>query len=157
MCQLRDPGRTPRRIGTFVLPEWRADMARYKAARRAARKSGDLMPEDPGPPPTGFTLLPWLLSGERVRLTVADNGTGVTTPTGAARTGIGGTGLKGLTERLAAAGGSLSAGPTPWGGFLVTAELPDLTAGTPLSLSPPYASPPTSSQVEPHIRPTLTP
>jgi two-component system sensor histidine kinase DesK len=96
-------------------------------------------------------------SGERVRLTVADNGTGVPPPAGAARTGIGGTGLKGLTERLAAAGGSLSAGPTPRGGFLVTAELPDLTAGTPPSASPSYASPTTSSQVEPPIRPTLTP
>ncbi|MET9478378.1 sensor histidine kinase, partial [Streptomyces sp. NPDC002922] len=39
--------------------------------------------------------------------------------------GIGGTGLKGLTERLAAAGGSLTAGPGPDdGGFVVTAELP---------------------------------
>jgi two-component system sensor histidine kinase DesK len=37
---------------------------------------------------------------------------------------IGGTGLKGLTERLAAAGGSLVAGPAARGGFLVTAELP---------------------------------
>ncbi|MFF6999059.1 sensor histidine kinase [Streptomyces sp. NPDC008313] len=37
---------------------------------------------------------------------------------------IGGTGLKGLTERLAAAGGSLEAGPAQGGGFLVTAELP---------------------------------
>ena len=36
----------------------------------------------------------------------------------------GGTGLKGLTERLAAAGGSLRAGPSPRGGFTVTAELP---------------------------------
>ncbi|MGW0631232.1 sensor histidine kinase [Streptomyces sp. NPDC002758] len=59
---------------------------------------------------------------ERVRLTVTDNGTGarVTEP----REGIGGTGLKGLTERLATAGGSLRAGPSPRGGFTVTAELP---------------------------------
>ncbi|MFD3514073.1 sensor histidine kinase [Streptomyces sp. NPDC058657] len=35
-----------------------------------------------------------------------------------------GTGLTGLTERLAAAGGSLTAGPGPRGGFLVKAELP---------------------------------
>jgi two-component system sensor histidine kinase DesK len=44
---------------------------------------------------------------------------------------VGGTGLKGLTERLAAAGGSLRAGPSPRGGFTVTAELPyeeELTA-----------------------------
>ena len=35
-----------------------------------------------------------------------------------------GTGLKGLTERLAAAGGSLSAGPGTRAGFVVRAELP---------------------------------
>ncbi|MEU5531929.1 sensor histidine kinase [Streptomyces sp. NPDC020362] len=59
---------------------------------------------------------------EQVRLTVTDNGTGkaVSRP----REGIGGTGLKGLTERLAAAGGSLTAGPSPRGGFAVTAGLP---------------------------------
>ncbi|MEU0003589.1 sensor histidine kinase [Streptomyces sp. NPDC006314] len=61
-------------------------------------------------------------AAERVRLTVTDNGTGkaVSRP----REGIGGTGLTGLTERLAAAGGSLTAGPSPRGGFTVTAELP---------------------------------
>ncbi|MFD8608312.1 sensor histidine kinase [Streptomyces sp. NPDC059631] len=65
---------------------------------------------------------------ERVRLTVADNGTGAPDPAAPARTpGIGGTGLKGLTERLAAAGGSLHTGPSPRGGFTVTAELPAST------------------------------
>nr|WP_225830802.1 histidine kinase [Streptomyces sp. NK08204] len=61
-------------------------------------------------------------AAERVRLTVCDNGTGraVTRP----GEGIGGTGLTGLTERLAAAGGSLTAGPSPRGGFTVTARLP---------------------------------
>ncbi|MEV6052175.1 sensor histidine kinase [Streptomyces sp. NPDC052107] len=59
---------------------------------------------------------------EQVRLTVTHNGSGraVSRP----QQGIGGTGLKGLTERLAAAGGSLTAGPSPRGGFTVTAELP---------------------------------
>jgi len=57
-----------------------------------------------------------------VRLTITDNGTG--TPSRPTTEGIGGTGLKGLTERLAAAGGSLDAGPTPRTGFRVTAELP---------------------------------
>ena len=39
--------------------------------------------------------------------------------------GVGcGTGLTGLRERLAAAGGSLTAGPARHGGFTVTAELP---------------------------------
>ncbi|MGQ4386874.1 sensor histidine kinase [Streptomyces sp. SAS_270] len=57
-----------------------------------------------------------------VRLTVTDNGTGA--PTLPTAEGIGGTGLKGLTERLAAAGGSLDSGPGPRTGFRVTAELP---------------------------------
>ncbi|MCX3058975.1 sensor histidine kinase, partial [Streptomyces sp. GXMU-J5] len=43
----------------------------------------------------------------------------------------GGTGLKGLTERLAAAGGSLRAGPAPHGGFTVTAEVPTKTVTPP--------------------------
>ncbi|WP_217163909.1 sensor histidine kinase [Streptomyces sp. AC512_CC834] len=58
-------------------------------------------------------------SGERARLTVTDNGTGVADSTQGP-----GTGLTGLTERLATAGGSLTAGVEPRGGFSVTAELP---------------------------------
>ncbi|OIJ86149.1 sensor histidine kinase [Streptomyces colonosanans] len=61
-------------------------------------------------------------TSEHIRLTVADNGNGASSAPRAE--GIGGTGLKGLTERLAAAGGSLRAGPSPHGGFTVTAELP---------------------------------
>ncbi|MFE7791170.1 sensor histidine kinase [Streptomyces sp. NPDC057460] len=61
-------------------------------------------------------------TAERVRLTVTDDGRGQGAEPPAP--GIGGTGLKGLTERLAAAGGSLTAGPGPDGGFGVTAELP---------------------------------
>ncbi|MER5433350.1 histidine kinase [Streptomyces sp. NPDC002588] len=57
---------------------------------------------------------------EQVRLTVTDNGTG-----GAdCSPRSGGTGLTGLRERLAAAGGSLAAGPGQRGGFTVTAQLP---------------------------------
>ncbi|MGW3159370.1 sensor histidine kinase [Streptomyces sp. NPDC001089] len=59
---------------------------------------------------------------DRVRLEVADDGDGLVSPPSVP--GVGGTGLKGLTERLAAAGGSLRAGPSPRGGFTVTAELP---------------------------------
>ncbi|WP_086825546.1 sensor histidine kinase [Streptomyces sp. NRRL B-24572] len=60
------------------------------------------------------------LSGtaERVRLTVTDDGRGP------ASTGTPGSGLRGLHERLAAAGGTLDSGPAPRGGFRVTAELP---------------------------------
>ncbi|MFG2920892.1 sensor histidine kinase [Streptomyces sp. NPDC048305] len=54
----------------------------------------------------------------RVRLTVADDGLGPADGAG------GGTGLRGLSERLAAAGGSLESGAGPDGGFVVTAELP---------------------------------
>ncbi|WP_328746869.1 histidine kinase [Streptomyces sp. NBC_00285] len=49
---------------------------------------------------------------------------------------IGGTGLKGLTERLAAAGGRLEAGPGPRGGFVVRAELP-VEAVTPVGVTGP--------------------
>jgi two-component system sensor histidine kinase DesK len=75
-------------------------------------------------------------TAERVRLTVTDNGAG-TDGAGMDDSGTGGsgtdgplraadcgTGLTGLRERLAAAGGSLTAGPDPHGGFTVTAELP---------------------------------
>jgi two-component system sensor histidine kinase DesK len=62
--------------------------------------------------------------GGHVRLTVTDDGTGTGAFVTGPAEGIGGTGLKGLTERLAAAGGSLTAGPSPRGGFTVTAELP---------------------------------
>ncbi|MEU0965108.1 sensor histidine kinase [Streptomyces sp. NPDC005917] len=62
-------------------------------------------------------------AAERVRLTVTDDGSGAVAAE-PRREGVGGTGLKGLTERLAAAGGSLRAGPSPRGGFTVAVELP---------------------------------
>ncbi|MFJ8307912.1 MULTISPECIES: sensor histidine kinase [unclassified Streptomyces] len=76
---------------------------------------------------------------ERVTLTITDNGKGApAAPSPAPR--IGGTGLKGLTERLAAAGGSLTAGPAPRTGFQVTAELPvdpqDAALDTELTTAP---------------------
>jgi two-component system sensor histidine kinase DesK len=70
---------------------------------------------------------------ERVRLRVVDDGRGVVGVGSESSVGVvgavgvvasSGTGLKGLTERLAAAGGRLEAGPGPRGGFTVTAELP---------------------------------
>jgi two-component system sensor histidine kinase DesK len=58
-----------------------------------------------------------------VRLSVTDDGRGPAAPDGEA--GVrGGTGLKGLTERLAAAGGTLTAGAGERAGFVVRAELP---------------------------------
>lgn len=59
-------------------------------------------------------------TSERVRLTVTDDGAGPSRP----GDGAGGTGLKGLSERLAAAGGSLESGPGTDGGFVVAAQLP---------------------------------
>lgn len=56
-------------------------------------------------------------TAERTRLLITDDGRGV-------GSGTPGSGLKGLAERLAAAGGSLESGPAPCGGFRVTAELP---------------------------------
>ncbi|WP_314224128.1 sensor histidine kinase [Streptomyces zaehneri] len=70
---------------------------------------------------------------ERVRLTVTDDGGGSggggdcdhgDTGGDSCCAPGGGTGLTGLRERLAAAGGTLTAGPGPRGGFTVTAELP---------------------------------
>jgi two-component system sensor histidine kinase DesK len=65
-------------------------------------------------------------SSERVRLMITDDGRGVGSDAP-------GSGLKGLTERLAAAGGSLEAGPRKTGpgsgkGFRLVAELPVETA-----------------------------
>ncbi len=59
--------------------------------------------------------------GGHARLSITDNGTGPAARPSNAGTG---TGLRGLTERLAAAGGSLSSGPAPGGGFRVSAVLP---------------------------------
>ncbi|MFJ3121602.1 sensor histidine kinase [Streptomyces sp. NPDC086993] len=71
------------------------------------------------------TTCSFVLEGtaDRIRLTVTDDGSGPA-PDTPATPGIGGTGLTGLTERLAASGGSLRAGPAPGRGFVVAAELP---------------------------------
>ncbi|WP_275464910.1 sensor histidine kinase [Streptomyces noursei] len=67
---------------------------------------------------------------DRARLTITDDGRGPVSsgasdaPPGTVPGPVGGTGLKGLTERLAAAGGTLRSGPDGRRGFRVTAELP---------------------------------
>ncbi|MER5440598.1 sensor histidine kinase [Streptomyces sp. NPDC002790] len=61
-------------------------------------------------------------AAERVLLRVTDDGVGAAAAPPV--TGVGGTGLKGLTERLATAGGSLTAQPLARGGFEVRAQLP---------------------------------
>ncbi len=59
--------------------------------------------------------------GERIRITVADNGR---TPPGRSAGAGAGRGLVGMRERVRMLGGSLRAGPAPGGGFVVEAELP---------------------------------
>lgn len=63
---------------------------------------------------------------DAARLTVTDDGTGAEadTATDPGATPAGGTGLRGLAERLAAAGGTLRAGEGAGGGFQVTVDLP---------------------------------
>jgi len=56
---------------------------------------------------------------------VADDGLGSALNSSAGR----GSGLRGLTERVAAAGGTLTAGPGPDGGFAVEVELPAPSVG----------------------------
>ncbi|MGN9790971.1 sensor histidine kinase [Streptomyces sp. OZ13] len=61
-------------------------------------------------------------AADHARLTVTDDGRGPRPST--APPGSPGSGLRGLSERLAAAGGTLESGPAPRGGFRVTAEVP---------------------------------
>ncbi|MDX2539009.1 sensor histidine kinase [Streptomyces scabiei] len=60
----------------------------------------------------------------RIHLTVTDKGPLPPPPPPPPATSTTPNGLRGLTERLAAAGGTLRAGPAPCGGFEVSAELP---------------------------------
>ena len=62
------------------------------------------------------------------RLEVSDDGVGAAPESGAAGSKSG-SGLRGLTERIGQAGGSLAAGPRPGGGFRVTAVVPCGAAG----------------------------
>ncbi|MEW1903373.1 histidine kinase [Streptomyces sp. NPDC086147] len=70
-------------------------------------------------------------SADRARLTVTDDGRSGGPGSGAAGPAHApGSGLRGLRERLAAAGGTLESGPVPGGGFGVVAELPVEPAGS---------------------------
>ena len=65
--------------------------------------------------------------GQRVRLSLRDNGRGAPpkdTSASAAAGGNGGFGLRGLRERIALLGGKLEAGNDPAGGFALAAEVP---------------------------------
>ncbi|MFF2193847.1 histidine kinase [Streptomyces sp. NPDC058157] len=116
-----------------------AELDRARGALSAAGIEPRVRQSGPPLPPQTAALLSWVVreaatnavrhSGaagcdievqggpERVRLVITDDGRGVgSTPPGS--------GLTGLGERLAAAGGTLTSGPVPGGGFRVTAELP---------------------------------
>ncbi|MFF4099389.1 sensor histidine kinase [Streptomyces sp. NPDC001903] len=118
-----------------------AELDRARGALTAAGIEPVVRQSGPPLPPQAAALLGWVVreaatnairhsgattceievrsTAEQVRLVITDNGSGVgSTPPGS--------GLTGLTERLAAAGGTLVGGPAPGQrrGFRVTAELP---------------------------------
>ncbi|MCX4529674.1 MULTISPECIES: sensor histidine kinase [unclassified Streptomyces] len=116
-----------------------AELDRARGALTAAGIEPVVRQSGPPLPPQAAALLGWVVresatnvirhsgaalceievrsSAERVHLVITDDGGGVgSTPPGS--------GLTGLTERLAAAGGTLDSGPAPGRGFRVTAELP---------------------------------
>ncbi|WP_443047282.1 sensor histidine kinase [Streptomyces sp. NBC_00354] len=123
-----------------------AELDRARGALTAAGIEPVVRQSGPPLPPQAAALLGWVVreaatnairhsgattceievrsSAERVSLVITDDGNGVgSTPPGS--------GLTGLTERLAAAGGTLVGGPAPGPGrgFRVTAELPVEPAG----------------------------
>ncbi|HEX7103154.1 MAG TPA: sensor histidine kinase [Nitrolancea sp.] len=65
-------------------------------------------------------------SGESVRLTVRDDGTTTSEPP---RSGRAGTGIAGLAERVAALGGTVTAGQPAEGGFRLVVDIPPPNAG----------------------------
>ncbi|BBC36851.1 hypothetical protein SGFS_081450 [Streptomyces graminofaciens] len=130
------------------------ELDRAHSALSAAGTTLDVRRSGPPLAPPAETLLAWVVreavtnvvrhsrathctvalssTSERAHLTITDDGSG-SLPGSGSLSGSGsgsgchdtcGTGLKGLSERLATAGGTLRAGPGPRGGFVVTAELP---------------------------------
>ncbi|MFE5873115.1 sensor histidine kinase [Streptomyces roseifaciens] len=117
------------------------ELDRARSLLEASGITADLRQSGPPLPPQTAALLGWVVregvtnvvrhSGagrctvevrgetDQVRLEITDNGGGVGSGQAAP-----GTGLKGLTERMAAAGGHLTAGPDGRKGFRLVAELP---------------------------------
>ncbi|MFJ8011393.1 sensor histidine kinase [Streptomyces sp. NPDC096339] len=116
-----------------------AELDRARGALTAAGIEPVVRQSGPPLPPQAAALLGWVVreavtnairhsgaatceievrgGAERASLVITDDGGGVgSTPPGS--------GLTGLTERLAAAGGTLTSGPASGRGFRVTAELP---------------------------------
>ncbi|WP_251019752.1 sensor histidine kinase [Streptomyces sp. ISL-11] len=120
------------------------ELDRARSLLDASGIEADLRQSGPPLPPQTAALLGWVVregvtnvvrhsaatrcvvevrgETDQVRLEITDNGCGVGSAPGATSTG--GTGLKGLTERLAVAGGSLTTGPDGRRGFRLVAELP---------------------------------
>ncbi|MEU4213097.1 sensor histidine kinase [Streptomyces sp. NPDC026206] len=121
------------------------ELDRARSLLDASGIAADIRQSGPPLPPQTAALLGWVVregvtnvvrhSGaqrcavevrgepDRVHLEITDDGRGVGSEP-AAVPGTGGNGLKGLTERLAAAGGSLTSGPDGRRGFRLVAELP---------------------------------
>ncbi|MFH8785349.1 sensor histidine kinase [Streptomyces roseoverticillatus] len=120
------------------------ELDRARSLLEASGITPDIRQSGPPLPPQSAALLGWVVregvtnvvrhSGagrctvevrgetDQVRLEITDNGSGV--GSGETTAGSPGNGLKGLTERLAAAGGHLTAGPDGRKGFRLVAELP---------------------------------
>ncbi|MGW2597578.1 sensor histidine kinase [Streptomyces klenkii] len=119
------------------------ELDRARSLLEASGITPDIRQSGPPLPPQTAALLGWVVregvtnvvrhSGagrctvevrgetDQVRLEITDNGGGVGSDEAPASPG---NGLKGLTERLAAAGGHLTAGPDGRKGFRLVAELP---------------------------------
>ncbi|MFD7664699.1 sensor histidine kinase [Streptomyces sp. NPDC059788] len=128
------------------------ELDRARSALRAAGIEPLVRESGPPLPPQASALLGWVVregvtntvrhSGatrceievrtdtdtDRARLTITDDGQGPTPSAVPATTG--GTGLKGLAERLATAGGTLDSGPDGRRGFRLVVELPVDDTGT---------------------------
>ncbi|MFI2609293.1 sensor histidine kinase [Kitasatospora sp. NPDC018619] len=140
-----DCGATTRRLGLADLPEL---VARF-GATGGLSAIADLAPESVGrlsaeaeatayavvlealtnvrrhaPQATAVTVTVAAGRGGTVELTVTDDGGPARRPRLRRRPGAGGTGLAGLTARVAAHGGSLTAGPGPAAGWRVSCSLP---------------------------------
>ncbi|MEU3350216.1 histidine kinase [Streptomyces sp. NPDC037389] len=125
------------------------ELDRARSVLDASGITADIRQSGPPLPPQTAALLGWVVregvtnvvrhsraqrcvievrgAEDRVHLEISDDGRGVGSEPGESpgtAPGSGGNGLKGLAERLAAGGGSLTSGPDGKRGFRLAAELP---------------------------------